>query len=270
MKEQYQKNGYHPFRAVLPEDEVTALGDMVYDLITPYRGQIRRQDGNFAVNEFHPASSLVKNSILNAHFSLPDDLKPISLALRSLIASSQMYDSLHGLDGAEHYTIHQTIIFISAQITVPHLDSWSIDTAPHGFSHTVWIPLEDMDYLSGLPAVVPWPVGKFVTEADIGLPDGDFSFRERHDRYCEALTERLRSTGADVRTLFMRKGDFVVWSSLTPHFSLPSTPFPRRRLSVQVLIRPTHHRWGNFVVQPAEWTPDRAEQVSERFSFNAV
>jgi hypothetical protein len=270
MNEQYKRDGYRLFRSVLPSDEVTALGDMAYGLITPYRGEIRRQDGSLAFNEYHPSSLLVKNSILNAHFSLPDDLKPISVALSALITSSGIYESLRELDGAEHYTVHQTIIFISAQTTIPHLDSWSIDTAPHGYSHTVWIPLEDMDYLSGLPALVPWPVGKLVTEADLGLPDGDFSFRQRHDRYCVALSERLSSTSADVRTLFMRKGDIVVWSSLTPHFSLPSSPFPRKRLSVQMLIRPTHHRWGNFVIQPAQATPDRAERISERFSFIVV
>jgi hypothetical protein len=270
MNEQYKRCGYHLFRAALPDNEVTALADMADMLITTYRGEIRRQDGRFAINEFHPESLLVKNSILNAHFSLPDDLKPISTALRALITSSGIYENLRLLDGAEHYTVHQTIIFISAQTTVPHLDSWSMDTAPHGFAHTVWIPLEDMDYLSGLPAVVPWPVGKLVTEAELGLPAGDFTFRERHDRYCVALTERLSRTSADVRTLFMRKGDIMVWSSLTPHFTLPSSPFPRRRLSIQVLIRPTHHRWGNYVNQPAQWTPDRAEQVSERFSFLAV
>ncbi len=270
MKEQYRKHGYHLFRSALPVDEVATIADMAFGMITSYRGEIRRQDGKFAVNEFYPASTLVKNSILNAHFSLPDDLKPLSIALRALITSPEVYENLHRLDGAEHYTVHQTIIFVSAQKTVPHLDSWSMDTAPHGFAHTLWIPLEDMDYLSGLPAVVPWPVGKFVAEAELGLPDGDFSFRERHDRYCEALTERLRNIGADVHTLFMRKGDFMVWSSLTPHFSLPSSPSPRKRLSVQVLIRPTHHRWGNFVNQPTEWTPDRAEKISDRFSFLAV
>jgi hypothetical protein len=65
----------------------------------------------------------------------------------------------------------------------------------------------------------------------------------------------------------MRKGDFMVWSSLTPHLSLPSRPRYARRLSLQVLIRPTHLRWGNFAVQPAKWTPDNAEKASDRFSF---
>jgi hypothetical protein len=270
MSEQYRTEGYQLFRSALPVDRVSALADTAYDLITPYRGEIRRQDGSLAVNEFHPATTLVKNSVLNAHFSLPDDLKPLSAALRALITSPEMYEKLNRLDGAAHYTIHQTILFVTAQTTVPHLDSWSMDTAPHGFAHTVWIPLEDVDYLSGLPAVVPWPVAKFVSEAELGLADGSFSFRERHDRYCEALLERLRRTSADVRTSFMRRGDILVWSSLTPHFSLPSSPFPRKRLSVQVLIRPTHHRWGNFVIQPERWTEDKAEQVSERFAILAV
>ena len=267
MNEQYQKHGYHLFRSALPEDEVTALAGMVHRMITPYRGEIRRQDGRFDFNEFHPSSLLVKNSLLNAHLSLPEDLKPISAALRALITSSRIGDCLRRLDGAEHYTIHQTLIFISAQTTLPHLDSWSMDTAPHGFAHTVWIPLEDMDYLSGLPALVPSPVGKLVTEAELGLPDLDLTFRQRHDRYCEALTEKLRSTRADIYTSFQSRGDVMTWSSLTPHFSLPSSPFPKKRLSVQVLIRPTHHRWGNFVNQPSQWTPDRAEQISDRFSF---
>ena len=270
MDEHYQKNGYRLFRSALPDDEVSALAAKVHGLVTPYRGEIRRQDGSFGFNEFHPSSLLVKNSLLNAHLSLPDDLQPISVALRALITSPALGDCLRELDGAEHYTIHQTLIFIAAQSTLPHLDSWSMDTAPHGFAHTVWIPLEDMDYLSGLPALVPWPVGKLVTEAGLGLPDRDLTFRERHDRYCDGLTERLRHTSADIFTSFLRKGDIMVWSSLTPHFSLPSSPFPRKRLSVQVLIRPTHHRWGNFVNQPAEWTEDRAEKISDRFSFLAA
>ena len=267
MDEQYKTEGYRLMRAALPTGQVAALAALIDGSIPGYGGPIRRQDGTPAPNLFHAGTRLVKNSILNAHVAMPDDLKSVHTAIRALLTSPQMFESLHSLDGAEHYSIHQTIIFISAQTTVPHIDSWSMDTAPHGYAHTVWIPLEDVDYLSGLPAVSPWPIGKFVPEAELGLPDGDFSFRERHDRYCDALTVRLQKGSADVRTLFMDKGDMMVWGSLTPHFTLPSTPSPRRRLSLQVLIRPTHHRWGNYVNQPAEWTPDKAEQVTDRFAF---
>jgi hypothetical protein len=124
-----------------------------------------------------------------------------------------------------------------------------------------------MDYLSGVPGIIPWPVGKFVTEAELGLPAGDLTFRQRHDRRCDALAKNLLNEGTAIYTSFMRRGDFLAWASLTPHFSLPSSPFPRRRLSLQVLIRPTHHRWGTFDNQPEKWFSDPAEQVSDRFAF---
>jgi hypothetical protein len=267
MSECYRKCGYQHFRGVLPVDEISAFADLAYRMITPYRGEILRQDGQYAINDFHPSSSLVKNSISNAHLRLPAELKPVYDSLRALITFPAISESLRQLDGAEHYTVHQTIIFISAQTTLPHLDSWSLDTVPHGFAHTLWIPLEDMDYLSGLPAVIPWPVGKLVTEAELGLSDVGLSFRQRHDQYCDVLSRKLLGTGAGIHSSFMRKGDLIVWGSLTPHFSLPSSPFPRKRLSLQVLVRPTHYRWGTFVNQPLMWTQDPVERISDRFSF---
>ena len=249
----------------MPVDEISRFADLAYKLITPYRGEILRQDGKLGFNEFHPATTLVKNSVSNAHVRLPADLKPVHDALRSLISSAPIYESLRQLDDAEHYTIHQTLIFISSQTTMPHLDSWSMDTVPQGFAHTLWIPLEDMDHLAGVPGVVPWPVGKVLSEAELGLATAGFSFHERHDRHYEALTKKLLAEGEGVYTSFMRKGDFLVWASLTPHFSFPSTPFPRRRLSIQVLIRPTRYKWGTFVDQPGPPAP--AERLSDRFDF---
>ena len=159
MNEQYKKHGYQLFRSALPIDAVTTLSDMAYGLITPYRGEIRRQDGRFAINEFHPAIDAGEEfDTQRTSFPSRRSHAAFPCAARAHYLFG-IFERLHELDGAEHYTIHQTIIFIAAQSTVPHLDSWSMDTAPHGFAHTVWIPLEDMDYLSGFPAVVPWPVG---------------------------------------------------------------------------------------------------------------
>jgi hypothetical protein len=280
MKRQYDESGYCLFRGAMPPDEINALHDTAYDLVTPYRGKILRQNGKLEFNQYLPESAyqhwgtdhggytvLVANPLLNGHISLPEGLEPLSAALRALITSPAFYDRLAELDGAEHYTIHQTILFVAAQTTAIHLDSWTLDTAPHGAAHTVWIPLQDMNYESGVPCVIPWPRNKLVTESELGLVESDLSFGERYERYQQALSKKLMQSGPDVATAFMRKGDFMVWSSLTPHCSLPSRPRYIKRLSLQVLLRPTHLRWGNFVIQPAQWTPDRAEQVSDRFSF---
>jgi hypothetical protein len=255
MDEGYKTLGYKHFRGVLPVDQINQFADLAYRLITPYRGEILRQDGEMGFNEFHPSTTLLKNSVSNLHLKLrlPEGLEPVHEALRALVTSSTIFDSLHRLDGAGHYSIHQTLIFISAQTTLPHLDSWGLDTAPHGFAHTLWIPLEDMDYLAGIPAVIPWPVGKFLTEAELGLPDGQFTYKERHDRYCGALTGKLLGEGAAMYTSFMRRGDFLAWGSLTPHLSLPSSPFPRRRLSIQVL----RHASAQQCMQPSAGASER-------------
>ena len=266
--QQYQERGYHLFRAAFPRDQIDTIADLANRLIVPYRGEILRQEGGkLAANEFFPGTQIIRNSAFNPHLSLSEALEPLSAALRALITSPALADRLRKLDGAAHYTIQQTLLFFAAQSTGLHLDSWSLDTVPRGFSHTVWIPLQNLDFRSGVPSVIPWPRGKIVTEQELGLEDTDMSFIDRYERYHRALSERLLNDSPEAVTPLMRKGDFIVWSSLTPHFTLPSLPFPTPRLSLQILIRPTHYRWGDFTIQPAEHPVYRAMRMTERFSF---
>jgi Phytanoyl-CoA dioxygenase (PhyH) len=265
--QQYQERGYHVFRRAFRPDQIDTIADLATRLITPYGGEILRQDGKLAVNEFFPGTQLIKNSAFNAHLPISEALEPLSTALRALITSPALAERLRKLDGVDHYHIQQTLLFFAAQTTGLHLDSWSLDTVPRGFAHTVWIPLQNLDFRSGVPSVIPWPKEKVVTEEELGLVESDMPFPERYERYHRALTERLLSDSPEAVTPLMRKGDFIVWSSLTPHFTLPSLPFPTQRLSLQILIRPAHHRWGDFIVQPTEHPVYRAMRINERFSF---
>jgi hypothetical protein len=173
------------------------------------------------------------------------------------------------LDGSAHYIVHQSILFFAAQTTDLHLDSWSVDTAPRGRSHTVWIPLQNLDHRSGVPSLIPWPRGKVVTEAELGLQEIG-TRDDRYDRYHRALRAKLLGGSPEAVMPLMRIGDFIVWSSLTPHFTLPSHPFPAERLSLQVLIRPAANRWGDFLSQPYDRTSVQTEQVNKRFSVRIV
>jgi hypothetical protein len=264
--EQYQRRGYHRFHAAFPPEQVRDLANLVRRLIPPYRGPIRRNSGELEVNEFWPNTPYIRNALLNVHLSAPADLEPLSAAVSTLITSPALADRLRKFDSAEHYTIHQTILFISTPTTDIHIDSWSLDTVPHGSAHTVWIPLQDMNTGSGVPCVIPWPRGKLLTEAELGLPD-DGPPNARYDRYQQALTEKFLKGSPESIMPLMRVGDFIAWSSLTPHFTVPSQPWPKERLSLQVLIRPTHCPWGTFTTQPPASTDDRALRISERFSF---
>lgn len=263
----YEQRGYQVFRAAFPSGEIAAIADLARTLVPPYGGEIRRQDGSFAVNEFFSGTDVLKNSLLQAHLSLPPGLEPLSAKLRALVTSPALADRLQRLDGAAHYTVDQTILFFAAQTTEIHIDSWSVDTAPRGHLHTVWIPLQDLNIRSGIPSVIPWPNRKVATESELGIEQPRACRSERYAAYHRALVERLCAASPEAVTPLLRKGDFIVWSSLTPHFTLPSFPFPIERLSLQVLVRPSHLPWGTFIDQPSRQAPERLERINERFSI---
>ena len=236
----YQRRGYQVFRGAFPTNQIRAIANMARQLIPPYTGKLRRQDGNFAANEFFPGTQLVKNSPLHPHLPLPGGLEPLSSALHALVTSPALAKRLRLLDGVNHYIIHQVLLFFAAQTTDLHLDSWSVDTAPLGHTHTIWIPLQDLDHRSGVPSVIPWPRGKVVREAELGLREVG-TRDERYARYHQALHDRLKATSPEAILPLLRMGDFIVWASLTPHFTLPVQSFPAERLSLQVLIRPAEN-----------------------------
>jgi phytanoyl-CoA hydroxylase len=264
---QYQELGYKVLRGVLPKDRIDAIAEVVRRVVVPHQGPLLRQTGDIAPHDFFPGTTLIRNPLANAHLPLSPAMEPLESALTALVTSSQLAEALHKLDGADHYNIHQTLLFFAAQRTELHIDSWGLDTVPHGFAHTLWIPLQDMTPDSGLPSVIPWPRGKVITEADLGLPSGN-STTERYERYQRALSAKLLADRPEVTTAVVHRGDMIVWTSLTPHFTLPARDFPSERLSLQVLLRPAQARWGNFIVQPRDHPTDRLIRKTEHFSYS--
>jgi hypothetical protein len=262
----YEELGYKVCRGALPKDQVEALAGLVQRKVIPHQGPLLRQDGQIESHRYFEGTSLILNPLLNAHLPLSEGMRDLESTLTKLITSPDLATRLRELDGATHYNIHQTLLFFAAQTTAIHLDSWTFDTSPHGFSHTLWIPLQDMEPNSGLPSVIPWPRGKVVTEAELGLQSTG-SYAERYDRYHRALSNKLLADSPDIATALVRKGDFIIWSSLTPHFTLPPRSFPVERLSLQLILRPIEARWGNFIDQPRDHPTNRHIRMTNQFSY---
>src|SRR4029453_12743349 len=131
----YRKRGYQVFRGVFPADEISAIAAQARQ-VTAHAGKLNRQDGVFAANDFFPGTKLIRNPPLNLHLALSNELRPLSEALKKLVTSPALARRLRELDGADHYHISQTLLFFAAQTTGFHLDSWAIDTVPHGGAHT--------------------------------------------------------------------------------------------------------------------------------------
>jgi hypothetical protein len=262
----YHARGYDIFRDVLPVDLVDRIANFARTVMVTSRNKHLRQSGRAETNEFFPGTSLIRNPPFNLHLPLSTELQPLTTVVQELITTPSLAARIAELDGAQHYHINQTLLFFAAQTTAPHLDSWAIDTVPHGGAHTLWIPLQDMDYRSGVPAIVPWPVGKLISEREFGLSTTAPN-EERYRRYQTALSAKILEDGPEVVTALARRGDVMVWSSLTPHFTMPSQPFPTERLSMQVLLWPASAKWGSFTVQPDRFPDTRVLAATDRFSF---
>ena len=266
LSQSYRQRGYHVFRNALPVEAVDALANLVHSHIRHQQEPLLRHDGSFSAHTYVDGTSLIRNSLMDSHLPFKDVMRPVETALASLITSPALAKHLRQLDGAAHYTIHQTIFFFIAQATDLHFDGWGFDTSIRGHAHTLWIPLQDMDHRSGLPSVIPWEQGKVLSAADLGVsfengPEG------RYERYHDAFIARVMRDSPELTTCMLRKGDFMVWSSTTPHLSLPARSWPSERMSLQVLLRPSHLAWGNFFNQPTEIWHARYMKPSSEFSY---
>src|SRR5262249_10762556 len=199
------------------------------EMMPAYEGEHFRQSGRAEVNDFFPGTRLIRNSPFNLHLPLVSELAPLTKALQGVITAPALAARLNELDGADHYHINQTLLFFAAQTTGLHVDSWALDTVPHGFAPTLWIPLQDMDSRLGLPGIVAWRLGRLVSEAELGLPS-DAPHDERYEPYHRALSAKVLADRPEIAIALVRRGDVVVWSSLTPHFTLPAQHFPAERL----------------------------------------
>ena len=77
MDQHYRIRGFKHLRNILPVEQIDRLADLAYRSITPHRGKIRRQDGKMGFNEYIPYTTLVRNSVSDAHVTVPADLRSL-------------------------------------------------------------------------------------------------------------------------------------------------------------------------------------------------
>jgi histidine ammonia-lyase len=103
---------------------------------------VRRISGRMERNDDYVKTGLIMNAVSNAHLGVPEELAPVLDAMVQLVTSETLWRCLHALDGAEHYTLHQSLLFLTSPSTELHIDSWAVDSFPLGYAHSVWILLQ--------------------------------------------------------------------------------------------------------------------------------
>jgi ectoine hydroxylase-related dioxygenase (phytanoyl-CoA dioxygenase family) len=249
VSEFYRSYGYAIFRGVISLPKIDALRATIENEVIASAGSfLRYRTLAREPNRFIAGASgqrVVANALLNPH-AQPETPRTAA-AIEDLLLSDTVADLLAGIDGADSHTVHQTILFFMPPGTDVHVDGWGFDTEPRGFAHTVWLPLEPVDLRNGPLAIVPWPRGKVVSPAELGVEapaepaDGS---RRPYAAYHAALQNYLRRHAPDCVVPQLDPGDMVVFASTTPHATLPfHSP---SRTAMQVLVRPSNLRWASW------------------------
>ncbi len=242
----YEQRGYAILRNAIDRRKIDVLRTALEaEVIASDGAFLRHKSVKREPNVFLPGTRIPNDGLLNPH-GQPETGRTAA-AIESLLLTDSVADLLTSIDGARNYTVHQTIVFFMPPGTHLHIDGWGFDTEPRGFAHTLWIPLEAVGRHNGPVAIVPWPRGKVVSPAELGVaepsepPDGS---RRPHKAYHAALEGYLREDAPDVVAPDLDPGDLVAFASTTPHRTLPfQSP---SRWAMQVLVRPSNLRWGSW------------------------
>jgi ectoine hydroxylase-related dioxygenase (phytanoyl-CoA dioxygenase family) len=236
----YESHGYAIFRGAIERASIDALhAALDTEVIASNGAFLRHKSLQRDPNIFLAGTSIPADGLLDPHAQ--SETPRTAAAIESLLLTDRIADLLTSIDGAQNYTVHQTIVFFTPPGTGLHLDGWSFDTDPRGFGHTVWVPFEPVTLRNGPLAIVPWPRGKVVapSEFDIALASA-----ETYESYHAGLSAYVRRHAPDCVVPQLDPGDLVVFASTTPHGTLPFQE-PSRR-AMQVIVRPSNLRWGSW------------------------
>ena len=236
----YERHGYAIFRGVIERANIDALHEALdTEVIASQNAFLRHKSLKRDPNVFREGTNIPVDGLLDPHAQ--SETPRTAAAIESLLLTDRIADLLTSVDGAENYTVHQTLVFFTPPGTGLHLDGWSFDTDPRGFGHTVWVPFEPVTLRNGPLAIVPWPRGKVVAPSELNV---ELASPEAYENYHTALAAYVRRHAPDCVVPQLDPGDLVVFASTTPHGTLPFEQ-PSRR-AMQVIVRPSNLRWGSW------------------------
>src|SRR5262249_54495163 len=236
----YERYGYAIFRGAVEQGKIDALcATLDSEVIASNGAFLRHKSVNREPNIFLDSTRIPVDGLLDPHAQ--SETPRTAAAIESLLLTDRIADLLTSIDGAQNYTVHQTIVFFTPPGTGLHLDGWSFDTDPRGFGHTLWVPLEPVTLRNGPLAIVPWRRGKVVAPSELGC---EAASAQSYESYHAALSGYIRRHAPECVVPQLDPGDLVAFASTTPHGTLPFDQ-PSRR-AMQVIARPSNLRWGSW------------------------
>lgn len=166
------------------------------------------------------------NSIHNPH--LLGFNKSFSTSIESIITHPNISKCLSDFTGSQDHVWYQSMFFDKSTGTKPHQDTWYLDTEPNGKLVGVWVALEDIEYSAG-------PFCIYTNSDNKKLKPEDFDFENIE----EDVNFKQQYPNAKRFDFTARKGDILIWDSLTIHGALLPKDESMTRKSITAHFYPT-------------------------------
>lgn len=236
FKSWFDREGYIVVRDGMPVSLCkSAVQAFLHEVLRDRSGLFERHiSGKFEPHVYTEAG-FMKYPIMNLQ-DLPDKKYPRFKKLSlDLLTQPSIQRAISVLFGEQGRLVH-TMYFDGNQTTWAHRDGHYIDSQEHGKMIGVWLAAEDIHLTAGRFFVVPRS-HVLAVPGEQGDPNAA-DYKERMARF-------VRDGPLDCVSPVLKRGDFILWSSMTIHGSLPTLDarFSRRSLTAHYVPRSHAFAW---------------------------
>ncbi|MBV9386603.1 MAG: phytanoyl-CoA dioxygenase family protein [Chroococcidiopsidaceae cyanobacterium CP_BM_ER_R8_30] len=227
----FETQGYVVCRDLVSIDLIDKLISLYKKQIAPSKEPFLRQMTNkFEPNELNEFG-YVKQDFLDVHNyeKFPD----FSSAVKEVICSNEIQNVLKQLTGKDAFNWMQSLLFDLNRETIPHHDSYYLDTVPGGGSVAVWIALEDINEKAGRFYLIP-------NSEDAAIHDLP------HPLWLGKMQEYFAANQDKVHAPALNKGDAIFWRSRIVHGAFPIVDPSLSRKSLTSHFVPSDSKYGNL------------------------
>ena len=240
LREKFERDGYLVIRNAVPPETCRSAVTAFEDLVKPSRSYFLRHEFGSYDRHVFTEHGFMKYPIMNIQDLSEARFGPFIRHGLDVLTHRRVQDVIAALMGEPGRLVH-TMFFDGNQTTWAHRDSHYIDSEKIGAMIGIWVAAEDIHpgagrfFVYGGSHRVPTP-------PELGLDIIDPNSRA----YKDAMADWARRSGCELVVPELKRGDMILWSSLTIHGSLPTTDPAHSRKSFTAHYIPQSHGylWG--------------------------
>lgn len=237
VKRYYEQEGYVVVRNLVPKGLLDEAREAFSSEVKPSRAYFcRHESGRFERHVFTD-HGFMKYPIINYQDVNSRQYPRFREKGIELLTHANIQAVLRLLMGEPGKIVH-TFVSEGNQLTWPHRDSYYIDSSQIGALVGVWIAAEDIDPGAGRLYVYPRSHKTLLKTVD-----HDSSYNPETKAFKEQFVKDLAASGLECRAPALRKGDAVIFNSLTIHGSLETLNPHRSRAAFAGHYIPQSHRF---------------------------